>query len=217
MSAPARRPVPRSFFARDTVAVARALIGCTLWTESAGETCAGRIVEAEAYLDQRDPASHAATGPTPRSRVMFGPPGVLYVYLIYGMHHCLNLVTERQGQAGAVLIRALEPLLGLPAMHRRRAGATRRALDDRRLCAGPGRLCRALGVDLGWNGLRLGRARPAPAQPPAGRRVWVAAGLPPPQVVSGPRIGIRQAVAMPWRFWDPTSPCLSQDPARGRL
>lgn len=212
-SLPPRRPLPRRFFARDTVAVARELLGCTLWTAAGGALCAGRIVETEAYLDQRDPASHAAAGPTARNRVMFGPAGVLYVYLIYGMHHCLNLVTEADGCAGAVLVRALEPLVGVDAMRGRRGAR----VADHRLCAGPGRLAIALGVDRRWNGLVLAPPPRAGVEPDAARCVWIAAGRPPDAVGAGPRIGIRRAAAAPWRFVDLRSPCLSRPAASGGL
>jgi DNA-3-methyladenine glycosylase len=141
---------------------------------------------------------------------MFGPPGVAYVYLIYGMHHCLNAVTESHGRAGAVLIRALEPLVGLEAMRARRGGGTPASL-----CAGPGRLCRALGIDLAWNGLPLtGRARPDPNKSAPGR-VWIATGRPPAHIGVGPRIGIRRAADRPLRFCDPESACLSRPPGSG--
>ena len=212
--APPRRPLPRRFFARDTVDVARDLLGCTLWAASGATVCAGRIVEVEAYLDERDPASHAGRGPTPRSAIMFGPPGVAYVYLIYGRHHCLNAVTEQDGRAGAVLIRALEPLVGRGAM-RDRAGRGGRAPTS--LCAGPGRLCRALGIDLRWNGLPLtGKARNGPNNSSSGR-VWIAAGRPPIRISRGPRIGIRRAADRPLRFCDAESRCLSRPPHHGSL
>lgn len=202
-----RRPLPRRFYARDTEQVARELVGCTLWTESDGLATAGRIVETEAYLDQRDAASHAARGPTGRSAIMFGPPGVAYVYLIYGMHHCLNVVTEADGHAGAVLLRALEPLVGLEAMRTRRGRG-----PEHRLGAGPGRLCRALGVDLAWNGLPLAsRSRKDANNSPPGR-VWIAAGRLPAQPMASRRIGIRRAVDRYFRFCDPESRCLSNPP-----
>ncbi len=209
---PRRRPLPRRFFARDTVLVARALLGCTLWVDSGGTLCAGRVVEVEAYLDERDPASHAGRGRTPRSAIMFGQPGVAYVYLVYGMHHCFNVVTETTGRAGAVLIRAVEPLVGEDAMRTRRGSS-----PDAELCAGPGRLCRALGIDLAWNGLSLGGRLRSVANKPGPGRVWIAAGEPPAQVISGPRIGIRRAVERPLRFCDPESRCLSRSPGLGSL
>ena len=191
--------LPTEFFERDVVAVARELVGCVLEVAAGdGTVCSGRIVEAEAYGGEDDPASHAGRGRTPRSAIMFGPPGVAYVYLIYGMHHCLNFVTGPEGTAGAVLIRALEPLAGREGM------AARRGLDpgrcrDRDIAAGPGRLCRALGIDLGWNGRKLNE----------GKGLSVLAGAPPAVVEATARIGIRQAADRPHRFVDPASGCLS--------
>lgn len=209
---PPRRPLAQGFYARDTVAVARDLLGCTLWSETDQGACAGRIVEAEAYLDHRDAASHAARGRTPRSAIMFGPPGMAYVYLIYGMHHCLNAVTEEDGQAGAVLIRALEPLIGQDLMLLRRKTG-----PERLLCAGPGRLCRALGIDLDWNGRPLiGPSRKSANNFTTGR-VWIAAGPKPARVVTGPRVGLRRAASEPHRFCDPDSASLSRPPHFGSL
>ncbi len=151
-----------------------------------GTRLAARIVECEAYRHD-DPASHSLRGPTPRNRVMFGPAGHLYVYFIYGMHHCLNVVTGRAGEGSAVLLRAAEPIEGLDEMRRRRG---RDAVRD--LCAGPGRLCQALGVDRSLDGADLVR----------GRDIWIGAGEPVnvERVVSGPRVGIRAGVDHPWRF-----------------
>ena len=188
-----------AFFARDVVTVARDLVGSVLEvTGDDGITCSGRIVEVEAYGGEDDPASHAGGGQTPRSAIMYGPPAVAYVYLIYGMHHCLNFVTGPEGSASAVLIRAVEPLEGRDRM------AERRGLDvakcrDRDIAAGPGRLCRAMGIDLGWNGSNLNGSC----------GIEVLAGDPPAVVEATPRIGIRQAADRPHRFVDPASPCLS--------
>ncbi|MHB8079618.1 MAG: DNA-3-methyladenine glycosylase [Candidatus Krumholzibacteriia bacterium] len=181
--------LPAAFFARATLEVARDLIGCVVATGRGATLTAGRIVETEAYLGEDDPASHAARGPTPRASIMFGPPGVVYVYLIYGLHHCLNFVTEPDGTAGAVLIRALAPVAGREVMAARRAAGGRPPRPSA-LCAGPGRLCRALGIDRTWNG--------EPAQGPrlrvlARRGAW-------PRLVATPRIGVRQAADRPWRF-----------------
>jgi DNA-3-methyladenine glycosylase len=197
-------PLPRAFFARPTETVARELLGCALWSDADGLVAGGRIVEVEAYLGVDDPASHAGRGPTPRSAIMFGSPGVAYVYFIYGMHHCVNAVTEPAGRAGAVLLRALEPIAGLEVMACRSPGIRRP--DD--LCRGPGRLCRALGVDLAWCGLPLSGRRARASG--AARRLWIAAEVgPPARIVATPRIGVRRAADRLLRFVDVDSPCLS--------
>jgi len=129
------KALPRSFYDRDTVAVARELLGKFLVHVSRGEEYVGRIVEVEAYLGPHDLASHSSRGRTARTRVMFGPPGYSYVYLVYGMHCCMNVVTEREGHASAVLIRAVEPVKNVE-------NSTR----------GPGRLCKAMRIDRRLNG-----------------------------------------------------------------
>ncbi len=168
-----------AFFARSVHEVAPELIGATLLVDGVG----GPIVEAEAY-DREDPASHGYRGPTRRNRSMFGQPGIAYVYRSYGIHWCLNLVCEEEGSPAAVLVRALEPEYGLQRMRERRG------LDDLRLlCAGPGRVCQALGVTGDHDGLPLGASpfelRAAPAAV---------------DVVRGPRIGISRAAELPWRY-----------------
>ena len=199
----------RDFFNADPVTVARALVGAGLEVTGAdGRRCAGRLVEVEAYGGHDDPASHAAGGPTPRSAIMFGPAGLAYVYFVYGMHHCLNITTGPPGTAGAVLIRALEPVAGRDVM------AMRRGLDptvcrDRELGGGPGRLCQALGIDLGWNGVPVAAGLLRPNDAP-GRLRLSPASAPPPIVTALPRIGIRRAVDRPWRFCDALSVCLSR-------
>jgi DNA-3-methyladenine glycosylase len=146
---------PVSFFARSPELVAHELLGCLIAANVEGELAAGRIVETEAYLGTDDPGSHAATkGITARNAVMYGPPGTAYVYFTYGNHFMFNVVCEPEGTAGAVLIRALEPLLGIAAMTHRRGG---KGLRD--LCSGPGKLCQALGVDSRDNGAALGQGR----------------------------------------------------------
>src|SRR5436189_4546211 len=142
------RPLTRRFFARSVHKVAPDLIGATLLVNGVG----GIIVELEAY-HHTDPAAHSYRGPTARNRVMFGPPGVVYVYRSYGIHWCVNFVCEREGSAAAVLIRALAPVAGLAAMRRRRG-----VMDERLLCSGPGRLCQALGITGAHNGLALDAA-----------------------------------------------------------
>jgi DNA-3-methyladenine glycosylase len=170
------------FFARSVHDVAADLVGCALLFEGVG----GVIVETESY-DASDPACHAYAGLTPRSEVLFGPPGRAYVYFSYGVHSLLNAVAEPAGDAAAVLIRALEPLWGIDEMRRRRG---RDELRD--LCSGPGKLTEALGVGLGDNRRRLDRP-PFELRARAGRYTDV-------QVATGPRIGITRAVDYPWRF-----------------
>jgi DNA-3-methyladenine glycosylase len=186
--------LPPAFFARSVHEVAPELIGVTLLVDGVG----GPIVEVEAY-DSEDPAAHGFRGQTLRNASMFGPPGHAYVYRSYGIHWCLNLVCEDAGSAAAVLIRALEPQHGLDVMRERRG------LDDPRLlCAGPGRLCQALGVTREHDGLPLD-------EPPFELR----AGEGGVEVVAGPRIGISVAAEAPWRYGAAGSPYLSR-PLRRR-
>ncbi len=173
-------PLGADFFDRSVHEVARDLIGCTLLYEG----CGGVIVETESY-EADDPACHAYVGLTERTRVLFGPPGYAYVYLSYGIHSLLNAVAEPEGEAAAVLIRALEPTHGLEAMRERRGER-----PDHELCSGPGKLTEALGIDLGDNERDLSR-EPFLLTPPVGSR---------PEIVAGPRIGITKAVELPWRF-----------------
>jgi DNA-3-methyladenine glycosylase len=185
--------LPRAFFARGTLTVARALLGCYLVHDAAPGRTAGRIVEVEAYLGPRDPASHAYRR-TARSEVMWGRPGTAYVYFSYGAHACLNVVTEPEGRAGAVLLRALEPVEGLALMRRRRG------TDDVRLLAsGPGRLTQALGVTLRLNGSDLVTGP-----------LYLARGPVPAAIARTPRIGISAAADRPWRFVVRGSPALSR-------
>ncbi len=170
----------RAFFDRSVHVVARELIGCRLFFGGVG----GTIVETESY-ERDDPACHAYVGLTDRTEVLFGPPGLAYVYLSYGIHSLLNFVAEPEGDAAAVLIRALEPTAGLEAMRERRGDR-----PDGELCSGPGKLTEALGIGLERNGADLSRD-PFLILGPEG---------PPPAVVTGPRIGITKAVDRPWRF-----------------
>ena len=181
-----------AFFARSVHDVARDLIGCTV---AHGPT-AGVIVETEAYHVD-DPACHAFGGPTPRSSVLFGPPAHVYVYLSYGIHQLLNFVCEPEGEAAAVLIRALEPTEGIEAMRSRR-GVER--IGD--LCSGPGKLTQALGIGLDLNGVPLAGG-PIAVRPRTGD--WETPGI-----VTGPRIGITKAVEHPWRFCAAGSPFVSR-------
>jgi DNA-3-methyladenine glycosylase len=176
-------------FSRDSLEVARDLIGMTLLIDGVG----GVIVETEAY-DREDPASHTFSGKTPRNAVMFGPPGRAYVYLSYGIHWCLNFVCREAGHGAGVLIRALEPTAGIGRMMKRR-----HQQDPRILCAGPGRLGQALGVTPALNGARLDRA-PFSLKGRRAAAVDLSAADSAVRVVSGPRIGISKAVDQPWRF-----------------
>ncbi len=168
-------------FAAPSHEVARQLIGVTVLVDGVG----GRIVETEAY-DREEPASHCYIGETPRNFSMFGPPGRSYVYRSHGLHWCLNFVCREEGHGAGVLIRALEPVAGLDLMRERRG------MDDERLlCAGPGRLCQAMGVTRAHNNLPLDEA-PFLLLPPDHQL--------PIEVLAGPRIGISKAVELPWRF-----------------
>lgn len=206
-----------AFYNRDTLAVAPDLLGTLIVRRVDDELRVARIVETEAYLPD-DPASHSYRGPTPRSRVMFGPPGHAYVYLIYGMHHCLNAVTEPEGSGGAVLIRAAEPLHGIAAMWRARfpdgaavhVGADSGVPADARLLAriasGPGKLCSALGVHRdSENGVPLdhGDLVIAHRVVVGGHGNRTAATFEAPgelDIVADKRVGIREAADRPWRF-----------------
>lgn len=172
----------RRFFDRSVHEVARDLIGCRI---TIGPT-AGIIVETEAY-EASDPACHAYVGRTARNEVLFGPPGHAYVYLSYGIHSLLNFVTEPEGTASAVLIRALEPTEGIDLMRERRG---QERIET--LCSGPGKLAEALGIDLSLNGADLFQP-PFALSEPAGEWATV-------DVVTGPRIGITKAAELPWRY-----------------
>jgi DNA-3-methyladenine glycosylase len=176
---PLGRPLKRAFFARSVHKIAPELIGATLLVDGVG----GIIVEVEAY-HHTEPAAHSFNGPTPRNLVMFGPPGFAYVYRSYGIHWCVNFVCEKEGSASAVLIRALQPTHGIPAMRRRRG-----LHDERTLCSGPGKLTEALGITHKHNGMALD-APPIALHARTGK-VEIAAGL---------RIGITKAVELPWRY-----------------
>lgn len=194
-------PLLAEFYARPTLQVARELIGKTLWSRVDGELTSGVIVETEAYVAAIDPAAHGYRGMTARTRTMFGRPGHAYVYISYGMHHCLNVVTEPEGEAAAILVRALEPRTGITVMRARRGAR----ISDRDLCRGPGRLCQALGITLTEDGVSL-----------AGPLLWIT-GTPDwthSAVATSPRIGITRAVEWPWRFYVPGSRYVSRGAPR---
>jgi DNA-3-methyladenine glycosylase len=169
---------------------ARFLLGCVLVRRLGRRRLAARIVETEAYLAEDDPAAHAFRGRTARTEPLWGPPGTLYVYFIYGMHHCLNISVDREGRAGCVLIRAAEPL------------ADALAPDA---CRGPGRLCRALALDTRHSGAFA-------FDPGAG--LYLREGRPPARTGTSPRVGIRLAAERPLRFFDADSPAVSRAPSR---
>lgn len=189
--------LPVRFFARPAEVVARELIGTRMRSTAGGAITAGIIVETEAYLGEVDPASHGYLGRrNARNAAIFGPPGSWYVYLSYGMHWCANLVAAREGEAAAVLVRALEPIEGIEAMRQRRRGVA-----DRHLCAGPGRLCQALGITRTLDGaMMIGSA----VTVQRGERVADEA------VRASPRIGITKAADWPLRFVLAGSPWLSR-------
>ena len=185
------RKLPRDFYDRDAVVLAQALIGKLLVHHDGDDARIGRIVEVEAYLGPGDLAAHTARGPTPRTRAMFGPPGHAYVYLVYGMHHCMNVVAGPEGSGTAVLLRALEPLTALP-------------------CAtnGPGRLCKALGISLAHYGQDLCGDSLYLADDGLGHGYDIA---------RSPRSGVDYAgewAAKPLRFYADGHPCVSRQPGR---
>ncbi len=212
------RALPTSFFARDADLVARDLLGRVLVHETAHGRLAGRVVETEAYfgppgrnpqlaqradmparlrarlLREGDPAAHSFVGVTERNRVMYGPPARAYVYLIYGVHECLNVTTGPSDEPQAVLLRALEPTEGVPEMARRRG---RSSLRD--LCSGPGKLCKALGVTRAQYGHDM-------TEPP----LWFEAGEPAARVEATPRVGVVGAEDLPLRFVEKGSPFASR-------
>jgi len=191
----------RDFFARDTLTVARELLGQRLVRMVDGERLSGRIVEVEAYIGEKDRASHARSGRTARNEAMYGPAGHAYVYFIYGMHHCLNVVTEAPGFPAAVLLRALEPVEGLERMRELRGG-----VRERPLTSGPARLCQALAIGRALNGADLCAS---------GAILFVEAadGVQDAHIQAGPRVGVRgddAALQAPWRFFLQGSPYVSR-------
>jgi DNA-3-methyladenine glycosylase len=184
----------RTFYERPTIDAARDLLGQVLVSDTTEGRTTGRIVETEAYLGADDPASHAARLRTGRVEAMWGEPGIAYVYRSYGIHAMLNVVTEPLGATGAVLIRALEPVIGIDLMR------IRRGLEEERLlCSGPGKLCQALAIGLDLHGADLVTSD----------RLWIAPGEPASNVSTSGRIGISRGQAHPWRFWITGNPHVS--------
>jgi DNA-3-methyladenine glycosylase len=195
------RPLDRTFFGRSPQRVARELLGKVLVRD--GKTrLAARIVEVEAYLGENDPAAHSAAGKTARNAVLFGPPGYAYIYFIYGNHYCLNVSCEREGKAGGVLFRALEPLLGMKEMARARKITLHSPRDLPRLTSGPGRLAQAFGITRARdNGCDL-------TSPASG--LWIGEdGFRARNIETTPRIGITKAIERPLRFILDGNPFLS--------
>lgn len=182
--------MPRSPYERETVEVAKSLLGALLIHRTEEGVSAGRIVETEAYADATDLASHAARLKNGGVQTMWGPAGIAYVYRSYGIHAMFNIVAKSPGETGAVLIRAIEPVAGIELMR------ARRKIDDGvRLTSGPGNVCQALGIKLSDHGTDLVESE----------RLWVEPGAPPTRVAAGERIGISKSTEFPWRFFDPDS------------
>jgi DNA-3-methyladenine glycosylase len=199
--------LPREFYGRPTLTVAAELIGKLLVHDTAAGRASGVIVETEAYIGESDPACHAAPGPTARNAPLYGPPGLAYVYLNYGIHYLVNAVTEGEGWPAAVLIRALEPFDGEALMRQRRVNGTGKRPDQlasAALCRGPGNLTRALGISLDQN-LRDLTASDLRIED---------AGLPARDIAWSPRIGITVATERPWRCYATGSPAVSGPGAR---
>jgi DNA-3-methyladenine glycosylase len=189
-----------AFYARETELVARDLLGCVLECHTEEGVAGGRIVETEAYLGEHDLACHAAAGRTRRTEPLYGAPGTSYVYFIYGVHWCFNVVTRETGLPSAVLIRAIEPTIGVELMYARRQAARR----DSDLASGPGKVCAALGIDARHNALSLSRP---PILVREGGRV------PRDRVLVTPRIGIRESADWPLRWMVADNPHVSRTPA----
>ena len=183
------KPLSTDFYDRQTLYGSDYLIGQVLVHRTRAGIAAGMIVEAEAYIGEDDPACHAAPGPTTRNEPLYGPPGVAYVYLNYGMHYLVNAVTEAKGAPAAVLIRALAPVDGIPLMLKRRVNG--KPIHEAELCRGPGNLTKALGITLKENRLDL-----------TSSRLWIEdRGLEPGRLSWGTRIGITRGADRPWRCW----------------
>lgn len=209
MDGPPARSPRRTFYRRPTLAVARDLLGLALVHDTPAGRTAGLIVEVEAYIGEADPACHAAAGPTARNAPMYGEPGRAYVYLNYGIHHLVNVVTEPAGEPAAVLIRALEPVEGVSLMRARRgARQDGRSIAVHDLCCGPGNLTRAMGIGLEHNRADLVRPRRRRAADASG--LWIEdRGVRVDAVVWTARIGIRVGLEHEWRCVIAAHPCVS--------
>ena len=194
-------PLPPEFYDRRTEHVARDLLGAILECRTREGVASGRIVETEAYLGEHDLACHAAAGRTARTDPLYGPPGIAYVYFIYGMYWCFNAVTRSEGEPSAVLVRALEPVSGIELMRQRRATRSRRDAD---LTNGPGKLCQALGIDARHN------RNPLQESP---LRILYGRDVPRQSVTITPRVGISRSTEWPLRWFVTDSPFVSKTPA----
>lgn len=190
-------PVPPGYFEAPTLTVAKRLLGTRLIRKIQGQWLEGRIVEVEAYHQEGDAASHSYCGKTQRNAVMFGPKGHVYVYLSYGVHYCMNVVTEAPGIGAAVLIRAIQPLSGLKAIRQFRP----KAKTDRDLANGPGKVCQAFAVGMAENGAGLGSPDLFLAEGPI---------LDSETIGTSSRVGISKAVELPWRFFLAGNPFVSK-------
>lgn len=194
-------PLPESFYRQETLCLARRLLGKLFIRKINGKILIGKIVETEAYHQNGDPSCHAHRGKTPRNMVMFGPPGHLYVYFTYGMHFCMNIVSEEEGVAAAVLIRALEPLEGLPTMQKFRG----QKVTLYNLASGPAKLCQAFAIGRNENGISL-----------QSKSLFLAGfdkdnnDLSEQDIVVTTRIGISQGKDLPWRFYIKNNPFVSR-------
>lgn len=180
--------LPRAFYARNTLSVARELLGKFLVRRVKEGVMIGKMVEVEAYRGPDDPASHAYRGETPRNKLMFGRAGIAYIYLIYGNHYCFNVTTEKKGIPGAVLVRALEPIKGIEIMQRNRG--TKNPLN---LTNGPGKLSKAMNITKEQNGLDLTKGGELSVYDPGGKEF--------PEIVSTKRVGVKAGIDKPWRFY----------------
>ncbi|HEX5403656.1 MAG TPA: DNA-3-methyladenine glycosylase [Pseudonocardiaceae bacterium] len=197
MTAVTGRQLTRTELAADPLAVARLLLGALIVTDF-GEPVTARLVEVEAYRGFDDPAAHTYRGKTDRNAVMFGPAGFLYVYFVYGMHFCANVVTSTDGVPGAVLMRAGEVVGGLDTARARRPASR----SDAELAKGPARLTAVLGLDRSHNGIDM-------TDPASPVRLYTGAPVPDESVRTGPRVGVATAMEVPWRWWVAGSPAVS--------
>lgn len=201
--------LPRSFFARPPEVVARDLIGRVLVVPAPGEPILLRLTETEAYHGEQDPASHAYRGSTPRTAVMFGPPGFLYTYFVYGMHWCANIVTGVDGEASAVLLRAAAVFGNVSAVRARRRSPAGAVPKDHLLASGPARLAACIGLGRADSGADL-------CAPDSPFTVHAGDGAAQPIVLTGPRVGVAAGAETPWRFFEQGDPTVTQYRAGGR-